>query len=212
MRSIIRVFERDGAFTLIELLVVIAIIGILAGLLLPSLAKAKQTALRTQCIGNERQLFIAARLFADEHEGWLPARGMGGADRWPAAFRPYVGGNVGIYYCPAARDNAEQAADPYSNSHNNTAYVINGFNDVIPYNTATAVLLDSLPYPSSTILFGEEKNGDGNFYMDLVEDNQDTILDYVRHNMGACYTFADGHGEWISHPRTVTEKMWYVNK
>jgi hypothetical protein len=168
--------------------------------------------LRTQCIDHERQLFIAARLFADDHDGWLPARGLGGADRWPAAFRPYVGGNVGIYYCPAARDDAEEKADPYSNTHNNSAYVINGFNDVIPYNTATAVLLDSLPNPSSTILFGEEKNGVADFYMDLAENNQNTILDYVRHNMGACYAFADGHGEWIAHPRTVTEKMWYVNK
>ena len=197
---------------MIELLVVMAIIGILAGLLLPALSNAKKAALRTKCIDHERQLFIAARMFADDHEGWLPARGLGGADRWPAAFRPYVGGNVGIYYCPAARDSAEEAADPYSNTHNNSAYVINGFNDIIPYNTATAVLLDSLSNPSSTILFGEEKNGDGNFYMDIVENDQNTILDYVRHAGGACYTFADGHGEWVAHPRTVTEKMWLVDK
>src|SRR5262245_18428752 len=119
--------KGDRAFTLIELLVVIAIIVILAGLILTSLAKAKQNALRTKCIDHERQLYIAARMFADDHEGWLPARGLGGNDRWPAAFRSYVGGNTGIYYCPAARDDAEQSADPYSNTHNNSGYVINGF-------------------------------------------------------------------------------------
>jgi prepilin-type N-terminal cleavage/methylation domain-containing protein len=212
IRRVPAVLDSDGAFTLIELLVVIAIIGILAGLLLPSLAKAKRSALRTKCIDHERQLFLAARMFADDHEGWLPARGQGGTDRWPAAFRPYIGASVGIYYCPVARDDAEEKADPYSNSHNNTAYIINGFNDVIPYDTATAVLLDSLPNPSGTILFGEEKNGDGNFYMDIVENNQNTVLDYVRHDTGACYTFADGHSEWIAHPKTVTEKMWLVDK
>src|SRR5271154_6277337 len=79
------VFGRDGAFTLIELLVVIAIIGILAGLLLPVLGQAKQAALRAKCIDHERQLFLAARMFADDHDGWLPARGLGGGDRWPAA-------------------------------------------------------------------------------------------------------------------------------
>ena len=206
------VFEREEAFTLIELLVVIAIIGTLAGLLLPALGNAKKTALRAQCVGHERQLFLAARMFADDHDGWLPARGMGGDDRWPAAFRPYVGGNTGIYYCPASHDVTEKNADPYSNTNNNTGYIINGFNDVIPYNTPNSVMMDSLPNPSETILFGEEKDGNGEFYMDLVENTQNTILDYVRHNTGACYTFADGHGEWIAHPRTVTENMWLVNK
>jgi prepilin-type N-terminal cleavage/methylation domain-containing protein len=211
-RKVSTFFVSDQGFTLIELLVVIAIIGILAGMLLPALNKARQMALRAQCIDHERQLFLAARMFADDHDGWLPARGLGGDDRWPAAFRPYVGGNTGIYYCPASHDIAEQNADPYSNTNNNTGYIINGFNDIIPYNTPNSVLMDSLPNPSETILFGEEKDGNGEFYMDLVENNQNTILDYVRHNGGGCYTFTDGHGEWIANPRTATENMWLVNK
>ena len=204
--------RRDVAFTLIELLVVIAIIGILAALLLPALGLARQSALRTRCINNERQLFLAARMFADDHEGWLPARGLGGDDRWPAAFRSYLSGNVGVFYCPVSKDYAEQHANPYANAHNNTSYIINGFNDVIPYNTRDAVKIDDLPGPAGTILFGESKDGDANFYMDLVEGNETNVLDYVRHQMGACYVFADGHGEWIANPRTVTEKMWWANK
>jgi prepilin-type N-terminal cleavage/methylation domain-containing protein len=63
--------RRDG-FTLIELLVVIAIIGILAGLLLPTLSKAREKALTTGSINNLRQIHVLVHTYVDDNQGTWP--------------------------------------------------------------------------------------------------------------------------------------------
>lgn len=89
-----------GAFTLVELLVVIAIIAMLVAVLLPSLGKARQAAVRTQCLSNLRQLAVAHTMYASAQQNRLVYAGNGTEQgSWIGLLQQYSAGPL-VRRCP----------------------------------------------------------------------------------------------------------------
>lgn len=124
------------AFTLIELLVVIAIISVLAAMLFPVFANAREKARQTMCASNLRQLTMANNMYADDNDGYLVRSapdiwaGYGGRLRWhgvregtsvgEGAFKPELGplwpylASGEVKECPSFRDYTREGAGGYN--------------------------------------------------------------------------------------------------
>jgi prepilin-type N-terminal cleavage/methylation domain-containing protein len=195
--------KRDGraAFTLIELLVVIAIIAILASMLLPALARAKEEARRAKCINNVHQISLANIMYVgDNRNTYTPRSNL---ERWPTFLVPYYI-NTNILLCPSETNNRPisgswgAATNDYRPDTAPRSYIINGFNDGyvakygdknfeadVPWPTLTD---SSIPQPSQTILFGEKLSFAADYYMDYFQLDDGLKLDQNKHGHSSINT------------------------
>jgi prepilin-type N-terminal cleavage/methylation domain-containing protein/prepilin-type processing-associated H-X9-DG protein len=213
-----------GAFTLIELLVVIAIIAILAAMLLPALARAKESGKRIACLNNLRQLSLSAQMYVSDNQAFYPPRSD--TDRWPDKFYEYYGKSLKLLRCPTETVTPVSAG---SSSSNNVAdasprsYFINGWNDYFVGPTDAGMNLgdrmkeNAIIYPSDTLVLGEKTSDHGDFYMDLLENGGNDfsgILDQERHDgkSGSNFAFADGSARYLrDHTALYPLNLWAIS-
>ncbi len=214
--------KRKTGFTLIELLVVIAIIAILAAILFPVFARARENARKSSCQSNLKQLGLAATQYVQDYDERLFTAGPDGAGQaWGDLLQPYVK-NTGVFNCPSSlyrmgintgvvpnhywRRNETAPSAPPANTW--YSYGMNTWDDTTapvtrgPHSLALAQMVR----PAEVILFcdGDGASPYGINAGPFNATNVQGQIAYKIHSDGLNFAYVDGHVKWSRWDSTTT--------
>lgn len=189
---------KQRGFTLIELLVVIAIIAILAAILFPVFARAREKARQSSCLSNVKQIGLGFLQYAQDYdEMWVPAAQYGNPTpppaylTWPGLLQPYIK-NTQLHRCPS------DATYGWNGGLSNTTSVGYGMNRL-----CSTLSLGNMKAPAQLIVMGDAgvlADGTSRYYLidGTVDQADNAVPPRPNHNDGANMCFGDGHGKWLS--------------
>jgi len=205
---------RTKGFTLIELLVVIAIIAILAAILFPVFAKAREKARQASCLSNVKQIMNAAMMYTQDYDEvmtWAPTNWGNGIpwNTWPFQLEPYMK-NWDVLACPSTK----KGAMDYCEMHY----------PVWPtYAVTNAIFCGAAPVPMATVTSPAQKIyiADSNHPVLGTEQGwltatacghwvcgnnvNTTHIWMVPHNGGINVGYCDGHAKWVQGDRLYAD-------
>jgi len=206
-------------FTLIELLVVIAIIAILAAILFPVFARAREKARQSTCINNVKQLQLAILMYIGDYDDTFPLAhnddsGSTALLRWFHLIAPYVK-NEQCWICPSWRSYRHRTDRLQTYGWNVATNGMGYYNLTVRTWTGKRLKLSEIPYPAETINIGEETVSDdpdiaGGWRGYLAAGTLSRLP--TTHNEGGNYGFIDGHAKWLLPDTVIANNYYSVNK
>ena len=206
--------NRRKGFTLIELLVVIAILAILAAILFPVFARAREKARQSNCLSNVKQLMLAVQQYVTDYDQayplatiyartpWTTPDGTQSTDRmpWFVATQPYIQ-NIQILNCPSV-----SAGYDGGTNRDRVGYGLNGYIGRGP------IQQSGVNFPAECMCIAERAGAFYSHDADLPAHRYEAVsgrtrLAGDRHNEGLNIGFCDGHAKWLQ-SSGIPDDIW----